>query len=155
MHLQIIHGDCLGTGVRNLMYGSRHAKTCLRACADSEGPDQTAHSRSLIWAFPVHKPNHWILQNLWMESKCLDDTLRMRGVIWICAHFQMHVFAWHGQYIFVPIFIPQGIRCLSFMYNVHDTKEIKNNILIISSLYFLKTICASLNYRNIPIIDTV
>ena len=25
----------------------------LRACAGSEGPDQTAHSRSLIWAFAV------------------------------------------------------------------------------------------------------
>ena len=30
-----------------------HAKTCLRAYADSEGPDQTAHPRSLIRAFPV------------------------------------------------------------------------------------------------------
>ena len=28
-----------------------HAKTCLRAYAGSEGPDQTAHSRSLIRIF--------------------------------------------------------------------------------------------------------
>ena len=30
-----------------------HAKTCLRAYADSEGSDQTAHPRSLIRVFPV------------------------------------------------------------------------------------------------------
>ena len=29
--------------------------------ADSEGPDQTAHPRSLVWAFTVHFQNHWIL----------------------------------------------------------------------------------------------
>ena len=30
-----------------------HTKTCVRAYADSEGPDQTAHPRSLIRAFAV------------------------------------------------------------------------------------------------------
>ena len=41
-------------------YGPRHAKTCLRVHADSEGPDQTAHPRSLIRAFIVRLQNHWI-----------------------------------------------------------------------------------------------
>ena len=34
-------------------YRPCHAKTCLRAYANSEGPDQTAHPRSLIRAFTV------------------------------------------------------------------------------------------------------
>ena len=33
--------------------GLRNAKMCRRAYANSEGPDQTAHSRSLIRAFAV------------------------------------------------------------------------------------------------------
>ena len=33
--------------------GPRHAKTCPRAYADIEGPDQPAHLRSLIRAFAV------------------------------------------------------------------------------------------------------
>ena len=33
--------------------GPRREKTCLRAYADSEGPDQTAHARSLIRTFTV------------------------------------------------------------------------------------------------------
>ena len=45
-----------------LLFGLRHAKTCLRAYADSEGPDQTAHPRSLIRAFTVRQQIHWILQ---------------------------------------------------------------------------------------------
>ena len=49
--------------------GPRHVKTCLRANADSEGLDQSAH------------PNHWILLNVSIESKDLDDTLRMRKMI--------------------------------------------------------------------------
>ena len=36
-----------------LLNGPRHAKTCLRAYADMEGTDQTAHPRSLIRAFAV------------------------------------------------------------------------------------------------------
>ena len=48
-----------------------HAKTFLGARADSAGPDQTAHPRSLIRAFTVRKQNHWVLQNVSMESKCL------------------------------------------------------------------------------------
>ena len=31
--------------------------------------------------------NHWILQNVWMESKGTDDTLHMRRMIWICMFF--------------------------------------------------------------------
>ena len=58
-----------------------HAKPCLRAYADSEGPDQTAHPRSLIRAFTVRKQNHSILQNVRMENKSLGDTLSMRRMI--------------------------------------------------------------------------
>ena len=36
-----------------LSYEPGHAKTCLRAYADSEGPDKPAHPRSLIRAFIV------------------------------------------------------------------------------------------------------
>ena len=48
-----------------ILYGPRHAKTCLRpyaAYADSDGPDQPAHPRSLISTFTVRYQNHWILQ---------------------------------------------------------------------------------------------
>ena len=41
--------------------GPRLAKTRLRAYADNEGPDQTAHLRSLIRALAVRLQNHWIL----------------------------------------------------------------------------------------------
>ena len=69
------------------VYGPQHVKTCLWAYADSEGPDQPAHSRSLIRTFTVHYQNHWILQNVWMESKGPDDTLPMRRMIRICAYW--------------------------------------------------------------------
>ena len=36
----------------------------VQAYADSEGPDQPAHPRSLIRAFGVRQQNHWILQNI-------------------------------------------------------------------------------------------
>ena len=39
--------------IKKLTNGPRHAKMCLWAYADWEGPDQTAHLRSLICAFPV------------------------------------------------------------------------------------------------------
>ena len=61
------------------LVGPRHAKTCLRAYADNEGPD---HPRSLIRAFTVREYNQWILQNLWKENKAPDGMLRMRGMIW-------------------------------------------------------------------------
>ena len=35
------------------IFRQRHAQACLQAYADSEGPDQTAHSRSLIRVFTV------------------------------------------------------------------------------------------------------
>ena len=31
----------------------------------------------------LHMQNHWILKNVWMQSKGLDDTLRMLGLIWM------------------------------------------------------------------------
>ena len=39
-------------------------KKCLRAYADSEGPDQPAHSRRLIWAFAVRLQNYSTLHNV-------------------------------------------------------------------------------------------
>ena len=56
--------------------GPCRAKTCLRAYADSEGPDQHAHPRTLIRAFAVSKHNLWILQDGSMESKCPDETFK-------------------------------------------------------------------------------
>ena len=47
--------------------------TCIRAYADSEGPDQTVHLRSLIWAFVVRKQNP-ILKNVSVKSKYPDET---------------------------------------------------------------------------------
>ena len=44
-----------------ISYGPRYAKTCLRAYADSESPDQIAHPRSLIRALAAHKQNHRLL----------------------------------------------------------------------------------------------
>ena len=38
---------------RREKYMTQHEKMALIAYADNEGPDQTAHSRSLIWAFVV------------------------------------------------------------------------------------------------------
>ena len=48
-------------------------ETCLWAYTDREGPDQTAHPRSLIKALAVHKEKHLILKNVSMESKCPDN----------------------------------------------------------------------------------
>ena len=48
-------------GLLALSYEPRHAKMSLRAYANSEGPDQPAHPRSLIRAFATRKQNHWIL----------------------------------------------------------------------------------------------
>ena len=46
----------------------------LRTYADSDGPDQPAHPRSLIRALAVRKQHHWILKNVSVESKCPDET---------------------------------------------------------------------------------
>ena len=59
------------------LYGPRNAKTY----ADSGGPDQPAHPRSLIRAFSVRYQNHWILQCVSMESKDPDETLRVRRIM--------------------------------------------------------------------------
>ena len=57
-------------------------RNILRAYADREGPDQTAHPRSLIRALTVGIQNHYILQNFRVESKeGSDDTLCMCRMI--------------------------------------------------------------------------
>ena len=43
---------------QNSIYGPCHAKTCLRAYADRDVPDQPAHPRSLIRALAVRKHDH-------------------------------------------------------------------------------------------------
>ena len=51
------------------LYLPRNSKTCLQAYVDSEGPDQ----------------------NLWLESKGPDDTLRTRKMTWMrgsMTHFR-------------------------------------------------------------------
>ena len=48
------------------------AKTCLRACADKEGPDQPAHSRSLIRTFSVrNRINRYYKICEWRERRGL------------------------------------------------------------------------------------
>ena len=46
--------DCGPSWTSSILFGPRHAKTCLRAYADSEGQDQTAHPRSLIYAMRIY-----------------------------------------------------------------------------------------------------
>ena len=88
-----------GIHISQLVYGLRHAKTSLRAYADSKGPDQPAHLYRLIRALSVCLKNHWILKNVWVESKYPDEAWRMRRMIWIwtfseCA--RVHVcLAWY------------------------------------------------------------
>ena len=50
--LLVTKGYCISIFLY-LIYMLRRAKECLRACADSEGPDQPAHSRSQIRDFTV------------------------------------------------------------------------------------------------------
>ena len=47
-----------------ILYEMRHAKTCLLAYTDSDGPDQPAHPRSLIRVFNVCFQNRKTLQNV-------------------------------------------------------------------------------------------
>ena len=48
-----------------ILYGPR-----LQECADSEGIDHHAHSRSMIRAFSVCCKNRWLLQNVSSMSLC-------------------------------------------------------------------------------------
>ena len=68
------------------LIGPRHAKMDLRAFVDSKGPDKTAHPHNLIRAFAVRYQNHWIL-TIRIEIKVPDDSLRMRRMIYLNAHF--------------------------------------------------------------------
>ena len=47
--------------VLHLYNKPHHVKCALKAYADNEDPDQTAHMRSLIRAFAVRLQNNWIL----------------------------------------------------------------------------------------------
>ena len=56
-----------------------------------------------VWSrvFTLRSQNCWVLQNVWMESKGPDDSLRMRRMIWICAAcalFKCTFFAWRSPY---------------------------------------------------------
>ena len=91
-HLETLH-NCLWTDLikLNLLFSfishvPCHAKACPLANADSEGPDQPAHPHSLIRAFPDHKLNHWIIQNVRRESKGPDDTSCKHVICTICAY---------------------------------------------------------------------
>ena len=67
------------------MYQPLESKKCLGANADSEGPDQTARPHSLIRAIAVRLKNHWVLQNVSVELKSSDESLRMRRMILTCT----------------------------------------------------------------------
>ena len=54
---------------RKIIKRSAKEKYAVGAYADSEGPDQTAHLRSLIWAFADRLQNRWILQDISVHSK--------------------------------------------------------------------------------------
>ena len=73
-------------------------KRCLRPYADSEVPDQPAHQRSLNGA-AVRKQNHWILQNVSMDSKGPGCIAHAQDVI--LRVLRMHestCFVCRGQY---------------------------------------------------------
>ena len=53
---------------------------CLRAHGEIECLDRHAHPRRLYRAFALRKQNHWILQNVSMESKCPDKIHVQDGV---------------------------------------------------------------------------
>ena len=57
------------------LFAPRHAKTCLRAYADTEGPDQPVHLHTLIG--PSLSANRIIgyYRMSWMESKGPDTTV--------------------------------------------------------------------------------
>ena len=61
------------------LHMGRTMRKCVRAYADSEGPDQTAR----MMACAVRKQNHLIQWNVSMKSKCPDVTLRICFMMWI------------------------------------------------------------------------
>ena len=66
----VCHGGVIGrlssviVALPGCLFRPRHTKTCVRAYADSEDPDQPAQPRSLIRDFTVPLQDHWILQNV-------------------------------------------------------------------------------------------
>ena len=64
VHSTSIKLELLVTSITNYIltrsFGPNRAKTCLRAYADREDPDQSVHSRSLIRIFAFLKQNHRI-----------------------------------------------------------------------------------------------
>ena len=57
-------------------YGPRHAKTCHRAYVGSEGT--ACASTQSVQGSCYCKESHWILQNVSMESKCLNETTHVQ-----------------------------------------------------------------------------
>ena len=53
---------------------AQRKKLGLLSYAGNEGPDQTAHLRSLIWAFDVRKQNHCIVWNISTNKENPDQT---------------------------------------------------------------------------------
>ena len=78
----------------------RHAKTCLRAYADSEGPDQPAH--------PADQGFHCPLTKSLDTIECMNGEQRPGWYFGQCAgsesthfaHVRRHFFAWRG-----PLFV--------------------------------------------------
>ena len=107
---------------------SRSKRNCtFGACADSEGPDQTTLPRSLIRAFAVRCQNYWIVQNVSMQSKGPDETLRMCRMMWI------RLFCACSKAIFrlkQPMWLPRTcwqIHCFLNVWPFHVTNDSRNN----------------------------
>ena len=62
---------------------SGHDKMYISMNADSKGPDQTAHPRSLIWVFAGRLRTYLKLLSASKYSKCFDETARTRRLILI------------------------------------------------------------------------
>ena len=59
------------------LFVEQREKNAFIAYAVNEGPDQTAHARSLIRAFVARCENHWIVQNISAKRGCPDETGRI------------------------------------------------------------------------------
>ena len=67
-------------------------KKTLMQFANNAGPDQPAHLRRLVWAFVVRLQNQWILQYMWTNRECPDQTALVRTLALRCSHYGIRSF---------------------------------------------------------------
>ena len=65
--------------------GSTKRNCGFEAYVSSDGPDQTAHSRSLIRTIAFRRQNHWIIKNTLTLHGANGANIRMSTLIWIYA----------------------------------------------------------------------